>query len=310
MSLPTLSVAMPHYNHGRFVRRAVEAIFAQSFRPLEVILVDDGSTDGSQSVLRDLAASYPNLRLHANDRNRGVGFTSNRALSLCRGDYVYMTAADDLVQPGFFAAAMSLARSHTGAGLVYGKMAMTDEDDRVLKVFEVSAWPTARFAAPEPFRREHLEREAPDHSLCAATIYRRDALQDLGGYRTELGHWMDTFVARCIGLRHGVCYVPQTFMHWRFSPHGFSASSRWDDLVRIVRRAAVLMRSPPYCQWFPESHVAWWEGASLTNLFHARVLSRWPLLRRWHHCGGWRARLAQWSVRALAGLTGKETKPV
>ena len=49
-----------------------------------------------------------------------------------------------------------------------------------------------------------FEAEDPAHSLCGASVYRRDALQALGGYRTELGHWVDTFVARAIGLRYGL----------------------------------------------------------------------------------------------------------
>ena len=53
---------------------------------------------------------------------------------------------------------------------------------------------------------------------------------------------MDTFVARAIGLRHGVCYVPEPFIKWRCSAQGFAASSRWDERVAIVRRAAALMR--------------------------------------------------------------------
>jgi glycosyltransferase involved in cell wall biosynthesis len=304
MSPPTLSVVIPHYNHGRYVRQAVQAMLAQSHLPLEILLIDDASTDGSGPLLRELAA-HPLVKVIHNDRNRGVGYTGNRGLALCRGDYVYMAAADDRVLPGFFGTAMTLAREYPRAGLVYGKMAMTDEAGAVLQVFEVSAWQTARFATPQQFLRQHLEAEDPGHSLCGATVYRRDALQALGGYRTELGHWMDTFVARAIGLRYGVCYAPDVFMHWRFSPQGFCGSSRWDDLVRIVKRAAALMRSQPYCQWFPASHAAWWERASLDNLFRSRVESERPWLRRWGSSGGLRSRVARWCIKGLARLAQK-----
>jgi glycosyltransferase involved in cell wall biosynthesis len=302
MTLPTLSVVVPHYNHGRYVRQAIDAMLAQSLPPLEILLIDDASTDGSGPVLDELAAAHPVVKVVRNDRNRGVGYSANRGLALCRGDYVYMSAADDVVLPGFFGKAMALAREFPRAGLVYGRMGMTDEAGRILKVFEVSAWQTARFATPPQFLRQHLEAEDPGHSLCGATIYRRDALQALGGYRVELGHWMDTFVARSIGLRHGVCYAPEVFMHWRFSERGFCGSSRWEDLVRVVKRAAALMRSQPFCQWFPASHAAWWERASLDNLFRSRVENDRPLLRRWGGEGGLRARFARWCIKALARL--------
>jgi glycosyltransferase involved in cell wall biosynthesis len=301
MSLPSLSVVMPHYNHGRYLRQAVEALLAQSAPPLEIIVIDDASTDGSGALLSELA-THPLVLVYHNDRNRGVGFTSNRGLSLSRGQYVYLTAADDLVRPGFFARALAMARDHPAAGLVYGQMGMTDEQGNVLRVFGVSAWRTARFATPQDFLRQHLEGEGPDHSLCAATIYRRAALLSLGGYRTELGHWMDTFVARAVGLRDGACYVPEPFMNWRYSPRGVCGGTGWQERARVVRRAGALMRAEPFRRWFPEAHVAWWEGASLDDLFRSRVCERWPLLRRWNRLGGWRGRFANPAIRALARL--------
>jgi glycosyltransferase involved in cell wall biosynthesis len=306
MALPTLSVVVPHYNHGKYVRQAIVAMLAQGLPPLEILLVDDASTDGSGPALEELAASGPLVKLHRNERNRGVGYTANRGLSLCRGDYVYMAAADDEVLPGFFAKAMAMAKEHPRAGLIYGQVALADETGNVLSVYGVSAWQTARFATPQQFLRQHLEAEDPAHSLCGATIYRRDALQALGGYRAELGHWMDTFVARAIGLRHGVCYVPAPFMKWRYSEQGFCGSSRWEELVRIVKRAAELMRSQPFCQWFPASHTAWWERAALDNLFRTRVEQARPLLRRWGEHGGLRSRVARWCIKALARMAQHE----
>jgi glycosyltransferase involved in cell wall biosynthesis len=280
----------------------VAAILAQSVQPQEIIIIDDASTDGSHAVVRELAPLHPTLRVLENDRNRGVGYTSNRGLALSRAEYVTVLAADDLVLPGFFATALRMAEAYPTAGMIYGKMAMISEVGDPLIVFEVSAWQQARYATPQQFLQEHLESEDPSHSLCGATIYRREALLALGGYRTELGHWMDTFVARAIGLRHGVCYVPEPFMQWRYSEQGFCARSRWEELVRIVKRAAGLMRSHPYCQWFPERHVAWWEQASLDNLFHARVRGQWPLLERWSQTRGIRARFAHHALRVLACL--------
>jgi glycosyltransferase involved in cell wall biosynthesis len=309
MTHPTLSVVIPHYNHGRYLRRAVDAIRAQSRPPLEIIIVDDASTDGSLPLLQDLAAE-PTVRVHQNDRNRGVGYTSNRGLALCRGDYVYIAGADDLVLPGFFDRALSMARAYPQAGIIYGKMAKSDEAGNVVAVFEVSGWPAARFASPHDFLREHLESEDPSHSLCGATIYRRDALQALGGYRTELGHWMDTFVARAIGLRYGVCYVPEVFMKWRWSEQGFCGRSHWDEQVCVVRRAAELMRSRPFCEWFPRRHVAWWEDASLENLFRAHVRDQWPVLRRWSGTSGWPARIAGWAIKVLARLSRRRAERI
>jgi hypothetical protein len=97
-------------------------------------------------------------------------------------------------------------------------------------------------------------------------------------------------------------------MHWRYSPSGVCGGTGWEEQVRVVRRAAALMRTPPFSDWFPARHVAWWEQASLDDLFHARVVAGWPLLGRWCAAGGWRARLASCAVRGLSWLSRRRER--
>src|SRR6185295_14666668 len=108
MPKPTLSVLIPNYNHGRFISDNLDAILGQSHPPDEVIVIDDGSTDNSMSVIKQYAAQDTRVKVFQNERNMGVVFTLNRALSLASGDYCYGSAADDRVRPGFFEKAMRL----------------------------------------------------------------------------------------------------------------------------------------------------------------------------------------------------------
>src|SRR5437762_2359536 len=95
MSLPTLSVVVPNYNHAHYLPKCLAAILGQSLPPTEVIMIDDGSTDNSLEVLGQLAREHPNLHVHRNERNRGVVWTANRGIDLAQGDYLFFTAADD-----------------------------------------------------------------------------------------------------------------------------------------------------------------------------------------------------------------------
>src|SRR3954464_2600182 len=72
MNTPTLSVLMPNYNHAHYLPTSVGAILAQSYQPMEILILDDGSTDGSYSILEEFARLEPRIRLSRNERNMGA----------------------------------------------------------------------------------------------------------------------------------------------------------------------------------------------------------------------------------------------
>src|SRR5690606_32136288 len=98
-ALPAVSVVVPCYNVEGFVRRAVESAAAQTHRPLEIICVDDGSTDGTLGVLRELEAEHPGLVRVLAGPNGGAPAARNRGLKEARGEYVQFLDADDELAP-------------------------------------------------------------------------------------------------------------------------------------------------------------------------------------------------------------------
>ena len=101
---PLVSVIMPVYNHGRYVAEALLSIVRQDWRPLEIIVIDDGSKDNSLEVLHDTVAKLPQetgLSIHVSGReNRGAHVTLNEGLDLARGEYVGILNSDDYYFPG------------------------------------------------------------------------------------------------------------------------------------------------------------------------------------------------------------------
>ena len=116
MSEPLVSVLVPVLNVAALLPRCLDSLLAQTHRPLEIIVVNDGSTDDSAEVLRDYAERYPEVRA-ISQAHRGVGPARNAALSLAGGDYVAMVDADDWVEPTFLTDTARLARE-TGADVV------------------------------------------------------------------------------------------------------------------------------------------------------------------------------------------------
>ena len=87
-AVPELSVVVPNYNHARYLESALRAHLEQTRPPLEVIVVDDASTDDSVAIVERLARDHPRLRLIRLAKNGGVNAAINRGLREARGDYV------------------------------------------------------------------------------------------------------------------------------------------------------------------------------------------------------------------------------
>jgi glycosyltransferase involved in cell wall biosynthesis len=95
-AIPTLSVVIPCYNAERYIAATIESVLAQGHASLEIIVVDDGSADGSVALVR---AAFPQVRLEQ-QANAGVAAARNRGIALARGEWIAFVDADDIWLPG------------------------------------------------------------------------------------------------------------------------------------------------------------------------------------------------------------------
>jgi glycosyltransferase involved in cell wall biosynthesis len=116
MAMPLVSVVVPAYNAERTIRRAIDSVFAQSFAELEVVVCDDGSSDGTGAIL----AEYGSRLRVITQANRGRGAARNACLLQSRGELVAMLDADDWWMPGKTAAQVEAAQRNPEAGVFYG----------------------------------------------------------------------------------------------------------------------------------------------------------------------------------------------
>jgi glycosyltransferase involved in cell wall biosynthesis len=108
MPEPLVSVLVPVLDVAGLLPRCLDSLLAQTHRPLEIIVVNDGSTDASSDVIESYAARHREVRV-IHQEHRGVGPARNAALALASGEYVAMVDADDWVEPGFLADTVRLA---------------------------------------------------------------------------------------------------------------------------------------------------------------------------------------------------------
>src|SRR5262245_16993901 len=115
-----VSVVIPCYNYGHYLPDAVGSALSQDGVEVEVVIVDDKSTDNSAEVAAALAAGDPRVRLIRHETNLRHIATYNDGLDAVTGDYVLLLSADDLLTPGALHRAAQLMEAEPTVGMVYG----------------------------------------------------------------------------------------------------------------------------------------------------------------------------------------------
>jgi len=235
---PVLSVIMANYNHARWLPRALSALLDQDPAPDEVVVVDDGSTDHSISVIEAYRARYPSITLIRHERNRGVAAAMDTALASVSGEFLIGAAADDFVLPGLFAHAIAALRAHPEAALFCSEAVLVDRDDRIVG-FRPWTLPrhTSGYVSPEAARR--AIRTTDNWFLGTGVVYRRSRLAEIGYFDHALGSLTDTMANRLLAFRHGFFFEAQVLSAWRIYPESFSARSSLSasESARLVETA-------------------------------------------------------------------------
>ena len=196
---PTVSILIPSYNQGQFIRACIDSILDQDYRPLRIHVVDGASTDQTVEVLESYG-DLPELDW-VSEPDQGVVDAVNKGFGRVDGDLVGIQSSDDMYLPGAVKAAVDAFRSSPAVGLVYGDTLKVDEDGNELLRQKTSDYSlenlfTFRTWIPQPsafFRREMLELcggwdesipYAPDTDLWIRMAY-RCGVQKLDGFLSQ-----------------------------------------------------------------------------------------------------------------------------
>lgn len=131
-STPNVSVVMSAYNALPYLAEAVDSILSQSYRDFELIVTDDGSTDGTREALRKYEARDPRVRLILNSSNQGFARSQNGGFRIARGQFIAFHDADDVSQPSRLEKQVSFLLSHPEVGLVGTWPEFTDQSGHTI----------------------------------------------------------------------------------------------------------------------------------------------------------------------------------
>jgi glycosyltransferase involved in cell wall biosynthesis len=169
---PSVSVVIVCHNQARYLRDAIDSVIAQTVRGLEIIVVDDGSTDETPAIARSCAAvSY------IRQENRGLASARNTGLRESCGEYIVFLDADDRLLPHAVESGLDLYREHPDSGFVFGGYRNIFDDG--------SAAPTDAPAIPDRDEYRHL-LQGNFIGMHGAVLYSRQVIEVAGGFNQNL----------------------------------------------------------------------------------------------------------------------------
>ena len=162
-----MSVYITNYNYGKYIREAIESVLNQSMKDFELIIIDDGSTDDSKSIIEEYA-NHPNVRI-VYQQNKGLNISNNVALHLAHGKYLIRLDADDYFDKDALKLLSDELDNDDELGLVFPDYYIVDNHNLV--VSEIKR---------HDFGKDVTLFDQPAHGAC--TMVRIDFLKKVGGY--------------------------------------------------------------------------------------------------------------------------------
>jgi glycosyltransferase involved in cell wall biosynthesis len=271
---PRLSVLMPVYNGEKHLREAIEGVLRQSMTDFELIVVDDGSTDATPTILSSYGDSRIAVSRH--EPNQGIAVALNRGLALAQAEFIARQDADDVSLPFRFERQIRFLETHRDTGLVGAACARIDEDGRELRPS------SARMTTSEHLKWNLLFANQFTHT---SVMFRRSVADLAGRYSCADEHAEDYGLWSRMARTTRVANLPDVLVKYRESEYG------------VTRQHAPIMMTT--VQRISGDNIRWIVGREIDDA-SCRLLQ---------HIGSGRARHlndAQWNaeVLALAGCLG------
>ena len=201
---PKVTVLIPVYNREKYVAAAIESILAQRFTDFELLLIDDGSIDGSVGVMRSYTTD-PRVRLVRNESNLGIPATRNRGIALAGGEYIAMLDSDDWAYPTRLEKQVAFLDRHSDVAMVGAWQTGIDERGQPLSRDK------RRFVSPGELQSRLLFRTC----LAQTSILARTAIMQEYGYREQYIVCEDFDLFARIAGKHKLARLPETLVHYR-----------------------------------------------------------------------------------------------
>ena len=247
-----VSVIIPCYNYGHLIGETIESLLQQSYSDLEIIVINDGSKDNTEEVVKAWALKDSRIQYHGYP-NTGLGASRNRGLEKVKGDFIQFLDADDLLEKRKFEIQLKLFSENPGTDVVYGSVRYfstnpNDPSDRLLTYWGPNEeWMPKYNGNGRSFLQKALKG---NFSHLSSTLFKKSIVDKVGLFDNEISAVADyhfllrSVVADAVFLYHD---IPDTYSLVRWHPSNMSKNLHrmFSEELRMREKLAPLLENDP-----------------------------------------------------------------
>jgi len=228
---PLVSICIPTYNRAGMITRAIDSALGQTYRNIEVIVVDNASNDNTDAVV----ATYADERLTyvKNERNLGLFGNFNRCIELATGKFLHILHSDDYIDPDFTARCIAFFHEHPTVVMTSTRARIVSDD---LEKDTTYSDTDLVYTAPEGFRHLLASRS---FIICPSVMVLHDIYREVGPFCLEYPYASDFYQWLRIARSHDIGFVSGVYVFYREGEHSetfrflFSSPQGYLDMLRI-----------------------------------------------------------------------------
>jgi glycosyltransferase involved in cell wall biosynthesis len=267
---PLLSVIIPSYQQGAFVRKTIEACLGQDYRPIEIVVMDGASTDDTVAILKSFG-DIPELRW-VSEADDGVVDAVNKGLHKARGEIASIQSSDDYHLPGCYTTVVKAFQANPKAGLVFGNVERVDAEGRTTGTVIQCDYSLSRLLARELFVYQ------------PTAFFRRDLAVKLGGWNPEIPYVPDFDLWFRLAFQSDVVQCPEVLGAYRTHPdqRDVNRDRIYNNYLRMLELSPDMASAPWHLRRAVRAGVALlkfryggpWSNAQLTRAAWMALLCR------------------------------------
>ncbi len=222
---PLVSICIPNYNYEDFLEDAIRSALSQTYKNVEVLVVDNCSTDRSWSIIKSFGRK---IKAHRNKRNLGHVDNMNRCIELSRGKYAVILGSDDMLDKESVEKQVRVMESNPKVGFVHGSTYVIDKDD---KIVSESSLP----------RGDHIVSGAEklmsllegNHVMMSSVMIRRVCFEELGMLDSELSFCPDWDMWLRICMKYDAAFIKDFIAYYRKHERTISTSQETEKIAAL-----------------------------------------------------------------------------
>jgi glycosyltransferase involved in cell wall biosynthesis len=231
MTGPLVSIVTPSFNQAAFLEETLRSVLEQDYEPIEYVVVDGGSTDGSVEIVRRYE---DRLAWWTSEPDRGQAHAINKGFARSNGEYLGWLNSDDTLLPGAISRLVAALERDPGLALVYGDAVWLDESSRELGPLRAREWGLRA-----------MSRSGSAHLLQPASLWRRETWERVGPLDESLHYVFDTAFFLRMAAMGRARHLPEPLAGYRLHPASKTYSEPLPKIEEYLRLADEVFAEEP-----------------------------------------------------------------